>query len=70
MGYHLRRVLGNNYQELSRERIEEVAEGALIMQEALARDVLAFVEMMGMPEEIQNTDQRVTRAKETIRLVS
>ena len=49
MGFFLRRMVGDKADSMTREQLEEVAEGALAMQEQLGRDVLSLVEMTGMP---------------------
>jgi len=67
MGYFLRRMLGDKADSLTREQIEEVAEGALAMQEQLAHDVLSLVEAMRMPESHAEKDQRVVRARTTVK---
>ena len=67
MGYFLRRMLGDKADSLTREQIEEVAEGALAMQEQLAQDVLSLVEAMHMPESHAEKDQRVVRARTTVK---
>ena len=67
MGFFLRRMLGDKADSMTREQIEEVAEGALAMQEQLARDVLSLVETMRMPEAHAEQDQRVVRARTTVK---
>ena len=66
MGFFLRRMVGDKADSLTREQLEEVAEGALAMQEQLGRDVLSLVEMMEMPESHAEKDQRVMRARTTV----
>ena len=66
MGYFLRRMLGDRADSLTREQIEEVAEGALAMQEQFAHDVLSLVAAMRMPES-HGKDQRVVRARTTVK---
>ena len=66
MGFFLRRMVGDKADSLTREQLEEVAEGALAMQEQLARDVLSLVEMTEMPDTHVEKDQRVRRARETV----
>jgi hypothetical protein len=51
---------------MTAEQLTEVAEGALAMQEQLARDVLSLVDMIGMPPAHAEKDQRVVRARETV----
>ena len=67
MGFFLRRMMGARADSLSREELLEVAEGALAMQEQLGRDVLSLVEMTGMPDTHAEKDQRVVRARETVK---
>ena len=67
MGYLLRRMLGDKADSLTREQIEEVAEGALTMQEQFAHDVLSLVAAMRMPESHAEKDQRVVRARTTVK---
>lgn len=66
MGFFLRRMVGDKADSLTREQLEEVAEGALAMQEQLGRDVLSLVEMIGMPADRADKDQRVVRARATV----
>jgi hypothetical protein len=66
MGFFLRRMVGDSADSLTREQLEEVAEGALAMQEQLGRDVLSLVEMIGMPADHAERDQRVARARATV----
>ena len=70
MGFFLRRMVGDKADSLTREQLEqleEVAEGALAMQEQLGRDVLSLVEMIGMPADHADKDQRVVRARTTVK---
>ena len=67
MGFFLRRMVGDETDSLTREQLEEIAEGALAMQEQLGRDVLSLVEMMEMPASHADRDQRVVRARETVK---
>ena len=67
LGFFLRRMMGDRADSLSREQLLEVAEGALAMQEQLARDVLSLVEMTNMPAAHAEKDQRVVRARETVK---
>jgi hypothetical protein len=66
MGFFLRRMVGDKTDSLTHEQLLDVAEGALAMQEQLARDVLSLVEMTGMPADHVEKDQRVVRARETV----
>jgi len=67
MGFFLRRMVGDSADALTREQLEEVAEGALAMQEQLGRDVLSLVAQTDMPESHVEKDQRVVRARETVK---
>lgn len=67
MGFFLRRMVGDREASLTREDLLEIAEGALAMQEQLARDVLSIVEMTTMPESHAEKDQRVVRARQTVK---
>ena len=62
MGDLLRKVLRINYETRSREEIEAVAEGAALMQEQHARDVVAMAETAG----IGKSDARVRRAQQVM----
>ena len=66
MGFFLRRMVGDKADSLTHDQLLEVAEGALAMQEQLARDVLSLVEMTNMPATHAEKDQRVVRARETV----
>ncbi len=67
MGFFLRRMVGDSADSLTQDQLVEVAEGALAMQEQLARDVLSLVEMTDMPASHVDEDQRVMRARETVK---
>jgi hypothetical protein len=67
MGFFLRRMVGDRADSLTRDQLEEIAEGALAMQEQLGRDVLSLLEMTGMPESHAEKDQRVHRARDTVK---
>ena len=67
MGFFLRRMMGGRADSLSHEQLLEVAEGALAMQEQLARDVLSPADMTGMPGSHAEKDQGVVRARETVK---
>jgi hypothetical protein len=60
MGELLRKVLMGNYDRKSDDHIEAVVEGALLMQEQLARDVMSLAEEAGL----EKSDARVVRATE------
>jgi hypothetical protein len=62
MGDLLRKVLRINYETRSREEIEAVAEGAALMQEQHARDVVSMAETAG----IGRSDVRVQRAQQVV----
>jgi hypothetical protein len=62
MGDLLRKVLRTNYETRSREEIEAVAEGAALMQEQHARDVVSMGETAG----IGKSDARVQRAQQVV----
>lgn len=59
MGDLLKKVLRGDPAEKSEAEIEDVAEGALMMQEQLARDVLSLAE----DSSVRKSDQRVKRAR-------
>jgi hypothetical protein len=67
MGFFLRRMVGDRADALTRDQLEDIAEGALAMQEQLGRDVLSLLEMTGMPESHAEKDQRVVRARDTVK---
>ena len=67
MGFFLRRMMGERADALSRERLLAVTEGALAMQEQLARDAPSIVAMTNMPPSHAEKDQRVVRARETVK---
>jgi hypothetical protein len=62
MGDLLRKVLRINYETRSRAEIEAVAEGAALMQEQHARDVVSMAETAG----IGRSDARVQRAEQVV----
>ncbi len=64
MGFFLRRMVGDRADSLSHDQLLEVAEGALAMQEQLARDVLSLVEMTNMPP---RTPKRISASCERAR---
>ncbi len=67
MGYYLRRFVGSETDGYSREQLLDVAEQALRLQLELARDVLSLAERSRLPEEQLEADQRVVRARQTVR---
>ena len=67
MGFFLRRMVGDKADSLTYDQLVEVAEGALAMQEQLARDVLSLVELTNMPASHAEKDQRVVRARESVK---
>ncbi len=60
MGDLLRKMFLGDYDKKSDAQIEDVAEGALLMQEQLARDVMSLAEEAGL----EKSDPRVVRATE------
>ena len=67
MGYYLRRFVGGETDELTREQMLEVAEQALRLQLDLARDVLQLADLSPLPDDHKEKDQRIVRAQETAR---
>jgi hypothetical protein len=62
MGDLLRKMIRTNYETRSRDEIEAVAEGAALMQEQHARDVVSMAETAG----ISKNDARVQRAQKVM----
>jgi hypothetical protein len=60
MGDLLRKMFLGGYDTKSDDQIEAVAEGALLMQEQLARDIISLAQEAGL----EKTDNRVVRATE------
>jgi hypothetical protein len=60
MGDLLRKMFLGGYDQKSDAQIENIAEGALLMQEQLARDVISLAEEAGL----EKADPRVVRATE------
>ena len=60
MGDLLRKMFLGGYDTKSDDQIEAIAEGALLMQEQLARDIISLAEEAGL----EKTDNRVVRATE------
>jgi hypothetical protein len=60
MGDLLRKMFLGGYDTKSDAQLEDVAEGALLMQEQLARDVISLAEEAGL----EKTHPRVVRATE------
>ena len=60
MGDLLRKMFIGGYENRSDAQIEDVAEGALLMQEQLARDIISLAQEAG----IGTSDARVVRAQE------
>ena len=58
MGELLRKMFLGGYDTKSDDQLEGVVEGALLMQEQLARDIISLAEEAG----VEKTDQRVVRA--------
>jgi hypothetical protein len=69
MGYFLRRFVGGETDNLTREQMLEVAEQALKLQLDLARDVLALADRSQLPDDHKEKDQRILRARETARIL-
>jgi hypothetical protein len=60
MGDLLRKMFLGGYDTKSDDQIEAIAEGALLMQEQLARDIISLAQEAGL----EKTDNRVVRATE------
>ena len=60
MGDLLRKMFIGGYEKKSDAQLEDVAEGALLMQEQLARDIISLAEQAGLGK----SDVRVVRAQE------
>ncbi len=60
MGDLMRKMFIGGYDKKSDAQLEELAEGALLMQEQLARDIISLADEAGLPK----TDVRVVRAVE------
>ncbi len=60
MGDLMRKMFIAGYDKKSDAQLEELAEGALLMQEQLARDIISLAGEAGLPK----TDVRVVRAVE------
>ena len=58
MGELLRKMFLGDYEKKSDDQIEAVVEGALLMQEQLARDIISLAEEAW----VEKTDSRVVRA--------
>jgi len=58
MGDLLRKMFLGGYDTKSDDQLEAVVEGALLMQEQLARDIISLAEEAGL----EKTDARVVRA--------
>ena len=69
MGYYLRRFVGGETDKLTREQMLEVAEQALKLQLDLARDVLDLADRSQLPDDHKEKDQRILRARETVRIL-
>jgi hypothetical protein len=68
MGYFFRRYMGKDYDGMSKDELIKIAEEALEMQVSLARDVMEIAELFPAPPEHKVWDQRIVRARETLRL--
>jgi hypothetical protein len=60
MGDLLRKMFVYGYEKKSDVQLEDVAEGALLMQEQLSRDIISLAEEAGL----EKSDPRVQRATE------
>lgn len=60
MGDLLRKMFLGGYENKSDAQLEDVAEGALLMQEQLARDIISLAAEAGL----KKSDKRVVRATE------
>ena len=60
MGDLLGKMFLGGYDKKSDAQIEDIAEGALLLQEQLARDIISLAEEAGL----EKTDPRVVRAIE------
>jgi len=70
MGYFFRRYMGAEYSELSKDELIRIAEEALELQISLARDVMEVAELFPAPPEHKVYDQRIVRARETLRIAA
>lgn len=68
MGYFFRRYMGSDYAELPKDELIRIAEEALELQVSLARDVMEIAELFPAPAEHKIYDQRIVRARETLRV--
>ena len=69
MGYFFRRYMGKDYDGTSKDELVKIAEDALELQVSLARDVMEIAELLPVPAEHKVFDQRIVRARETLRLL-
>jgi hypothetical protein len=60
MGDLLRKMFLGGYEAKSDAQLEDIAEGALLMQEQIARDIISLAEEAG----VEKSDPRVVRAIE------
>jgi hypothetical protein len=60
MGDLLPKMFIGGYEKKSDAQLEDIAEGALLMQEQLARDIISLAEQAGLGK----SDVRVVRAQE------
>ena len=60
MGDLLGKMFIGGYEKKSDAQLEDLAEGALLMQEQLARDIISLAEQAGLGK----SDVRVVRAQE------
>jgi len=68
MGYFFRRYMGADYAGLPKDELIRIAEEALELQISIARDVMEIAELLPVPAEHKVYDQRIVRARETLRL--
>ena len=60
MGDLLHKMFIGGYEKKSDAQLEDIAEGALLMQEQLARDIISLAQQAGLGQ----ADARVVRAQE------
>lgn len=70
MGYFFRRYMGAEYSELPKDELIRIAEEALQLQISLAHDVMEIAELLPVPAEHKVFDQRIVRARETLRIAA
>ena len=60
MGDLLRKMFIGGYEKMSDAQLEDIAEGAVMMQEQLARDIISLAQEAGLGR----SDVRLVRAQE------